>query len=223
MVARLRKMGAVSQIEVSHVTRLFGATAALRAVDVTFLPGHITFVQGPNGAGKSTLIAIVGTVLRPTSGRVVYHPLGGNRRKVREHVGRVAHDCHCYGELSGRANVELAAKLYGVDPREAWERTSERVQAGRFASQPVSTLSRGQKQRMALARALVHQPSVLLLDEPLSGLDHASVARMEKILLEERDRGTIVIVISHMQGIAERLDGRRVELRAGRIVSDEGP
>ena len=215
-------MGDISQIELRQVTRLFGATAALRSVDLSFSPGTINFVQGPNGAGKSTLVAIVGTVLRATSGQVLYHPIGANRRKVRRHIGRVAHDCHCYGELSGRANVELAARLYGVDPKEAWERTSARVHAGRFAKQPVNTLSRGQKQRVALARALVHRPSVLLLDEPLSGLDQASVRRMEQILEEECDLGTIVIVITHMQGIAERLEGRRVQLEGGRVVEDTG-
>lgn len=216
-------MAVISEIALRGVTRLFGANVALRAVDVSFRPGTISLVTGPNGAGKSTLMAIVGTILKPTVGTVKYAPLGGNRRKVRQHIGRVAHDCHCYGELTGRENVELTARLYGMDPVEAWRRTSARVEAGRFASQPVGTLSRGQRQRIALARALVHNPAVLLLDEPLSGLDKNSVRRMERILREERDRGTIVIVISHMQGIAERLEGRRIHMRAGRIDSiDEG-
>lgn len=212
-------MAVVSRIELRGVTRLFGANVALRSVDVSFEPGSISLVQGPNGAGKSTLMSIVGTIIKPTVGKVLYLPFGSNRRRVRQHIGRVAHDCHCYNELTGRENVELTARLYGVDPREAWRRTSARVEAGRFASQPVGTLSRGQRQRIALARALVHNPAILLLDEPLSGLDTSSVGRMERILREERERGTIVIVISHMQGIAERLEGRRINMRAGRIDS----
>lgn len=214
-------MAVISEIALRGVTRLFGANVALRKVDLSFVPGSISLVQGPNGAGKSTLMSIVGTILKPTVGTVQYAPLGGNRRRVRQHIGRVAHDCHCYNELTGRENVELTARLYGVDPKEAWRRTSARVEAGRFSSQPVGTLSRGQRQRIALARALVHNPAVLLLDEPLSGLDKASVRRMENILREERDAGKIVIVISHMQGIAERLEGRLISLRGGRVESIE--
>jgi len=207
----------VQRIVLQNVTRLFGATVALRGVSLELCAGPITFVQGPNGAGKSTLMGILSTTLQPTRGRVVYEPFGRDRRRVREHIGWVGHEPHCYSELSGRENVELAARLYGVDPTEAWKRTCARVQAESFSRQPVGTLSRGQKQRIALARALVHQPSVLLLDEPLSGLDSASVERMEGILREERDRGTIVIVISHMAGLAERMEGRRVFMKRGQV------
>jgi heme exporter protein A len=213
----------ISHIELRNVTRLFGGHVALRSIDVTFSPGPLTFVQGHNGAGKTTLMAIVGTILRPTKGHVVYAPHGAARQVARRHIGWVAHDSHCYAELSGRENVELAARYYGFEPRAAWEEACERVQAQRFGDQPVGTLSRGQRQRIALARALCHRPSVLLLDEPLTGLDQASVQRMESILLEERDRGTIVIVISHTAGMAERLEGRRIFMQQGRISSIEEP
>jgi heme exporter protein A len=216
-------MAGISRIEVRGVTRLFGANVALRAVDVDFAPGPITFVQGHNGAGKSTLISIVGTILKPSKGRVVYAPHGGSRQFARRHIGWVAHDSHCYPELSGRENVELAARFYGMEPKAAWQQACERVQAERFGGQAVGTLSRGQRQRIALARALVHTPSVLLLDEPLTGLDQASVQRMETILLEERDRGTIVIVVSHTAGMAERLEGRRIFMQQGRISRIEEP
>ena len=176
------RVSGISHIELRKVTRLFGGHVALRSVDLTFRPGPLTFVQGHNGAGKTTLMAIVGTILRPTKGQVLYAPHGASRLVARRHIGWVAH-----GE------------------------------------QPVATLSRGQRQRIALARALVHRPSVLLLDEPLTGLDQASVQRMEGILLEERDRGTIVIVISHTAGMAERLDGRRIHMQQGRIARVDEP
>jgi heme exporter protein A len=213
----------IARIEVQGVTRLFGASVALRSVDVEFEPGPITFVQGPNGAGKSTLLSIVGTALRPSKGTVVYAPYGASRQLARRFIGWVAHDSHCYAELNGRENVELAARIHGLDPKPAWRAVCARVQAERFAEQPVSTLSRGQRQRIALARALVHSPSVLLLDEPLTGLDAASVQRMENILLEERERGTIVIVINHTAGMAERLEGRRIFMQQGRIERIEEP
>jgi heme exporter protein A len=216
-------MGGISHIELRGVTRLFGANVALRAVDVDFRPGAITFVQGHNGAGKSTLMSIVGTVLKPSKGKVLYPPHGASRQLARRHIGWVAHESHCYAELNGRENVELAARLYGLEPQSAWRAVCERVQAERFGNQAVGTLSRGQRQRIALARALVHTPSVLLLDEPLTGLDQASVQRMEAILLEERDRGTIVIVISHTAGMAERMEGRRIYMQQGRITRIEEP
>ena len=216
-------MPGISRIELRGVTRLFGPNVALRAVDVDFEAGPITFVQGPNGAGKSTLMSIVGTVLKPSRGVVTYAPHGSSRQLARRHIGWVAHDSHCYADLSGRENVELAARIHGLPATEAWREACARVQAERFGGQAVGTLSRGQRQRIALARALVHAPSVLLLDEPLTGLDHASVERMEQILIEERDRGTIVIVISHTQGMAERLQGRRIYMHQGRIERIEGP
>ena len=209
--------GRIERIEVRGVTRLFGATPALRGVTTRFESGTISFLEGPNGAGKSTLLAVVGTVLRPTSGSVVYSPLGDDVEQVRPHIGWVAHDSHCYRELTARQNVELAGRLYGVDGKKAWERVCGRVAIESLEHRAVGTLSRGQRQRVALARALVHDPSVLLLDEPWAGLDAASGERLEQVLVEERDRGVMVIVVSHSSDLAARLAGVRVRLVGGRI------
>lgn len=213
-------MTAVERIEVRGVTRLFGATAALRGINYEFRRGTTTFVQGANGAGKSTLLSIVGTILQPTSGQVVYAPLGRSRVEARRHIGWVGHDSHCYRELSGRQNVELCAKLYGIDAAVAVNRAAERVQATRFFDQPVGTLSRGQRQRVALARALVHEPSILLLDEPLNGLDVSSVEQFERILKEEQARGGIIIVISHRPGWAETFQADVLTIQHGRVVGN---
>jgi heme exporter protein A len=210
----------IERIDVRRVTRLFGATPALRGVSTSFEPGRITFIEGPNGAGKSTLLAVIGTILRPTSGSVRYEPVGDDIDTVRAHLGWVSHDSHCYRELSARQNVELAARLHGVDPHAAWQDTGVRMGAEAFADKSVGALSRGQRQRVALARALVHRPSVLLLDEPWSGLDAASAERLESVLLAERDRGSIVIVVSHVVGLPERLGARRLRIVDGRIASD---
>lgn len=212
-------MSGLSGIEVSGVTRLFGATVALRGVHVRFEPGSITLLEGPNGAGKSTLLAIVGTMLRPTAGVVRYLPFGEDRERARAHIGWVSHETLCYRELSGRQNVELAARLHGVDPELGWRRVARRVGAEEFAHRAVRTLSRGQRQRIALARALVHQPNVLLLDEPWSGLDAESARRLEEVVLEERERGAMVLIVSHDPGLGERLGASRVRLERGRVVS----
>ena len=211
----------VKRIEVRAVTRRFGATLALRQVSSEFQAGTLTFLEGPNGAGKSTLLAIIGTVLRPTSGSVWYEPLGEDQELARRHIGWVAHDSHCYRELSGRRNIELVGQIHGVQQqREQVERVIARVGAEAFADRPVGTLSRGQRQRIALGRALVHQPGVLLLDEPWTGLDFASVERLEAVIREEVARGSLVIAVTHGAGTAERLGARRVRIEAGRVVAD---
>ncbi|HEY8943663.1 MAG TPA: ABC transporter ATP-binding protein [Polyangiaceae bacterium] len=209
----------VERIQVERVTRTFGATAALRGVTVAFDAGTLSLLEGPNGAGKSTLLAVIGTVLRPSSGTIRYTPVGEEPERIREHLGWVAHESHCYGELSARKNVELAARLHGLDAAQAWGRVASRLDIEHLADRSVATLSRGQRQRVALARALVHAPSVLLLDEPWTGLDNASVDRLETILREERDRGVLIIAISHGEGVAERLAARRVRIEQGRIAS----
>jgi ABC-type multidrug transport system ATPase subunit len=208
----------IERIVVDSVTRTFGAVAALRGVSLELRAGEIAMLEGSNGAGKSTLLAVLATVIRPTLGRVVYDPLGEDHELVRRELGWVAHESLCYRELSGRENVEIAARIYGVEPEAAWERTCARVEARAFGERPVGKLSRGQRQRIALARALVHEPSVLLLDEPWAGLDRASSELLEKALIDERDRGTLIVVSSHAPEQAERLRARRVQLAAGRVV-----
>jgi heme exporter protein A len=211
-------VGAIEHIEVRQVTRLFGATPALRAVSARFDVATVTLLEGPNGAGKSTLLAILGTVLKPTSGSLDYYPLGSDPERVRQHIGWVSHESLCYRELTARQNVELAARFQGVSVAGAWERVAARVGAESLAQRSVGTLSRGQRQRVALARALVHDPAVLLLDEPWSGLDRVSSANLEKVVMAERDRGALVIVVNHQEGLAERLGARVVRLENGRAT-----
>jgi heme ABC exporter ATP-binding subunit CcmA len=209
----------IARIEVRAVTRRYGATLALRQVSTSFDAGTLTFLEGPNGAGKSTLLAIIGTVLQPSSGAVWYAPLGDDQSQARRHIGWVAHESHAYRELSGRKNIELVAQIHGVaEAARHVERVIARVGAGSFADRPVGTLSRGQRQRIALARALVHDPDVLLLDEPWTGLDVASVDKLEAVIREEVARGSLVIAVTHGAGTAERLGARRLRIEAGRIA-----
>jgi heme exporter protein A len=209
----------VERIVVEGVTRTFGAIAALRGVNAEFRAGEMVALEGPNGAGKSTLLAVLATVIRPTFGRVTYEPFGDDVEAARPELGWVAHESLLYRELTGRENVELAARIYGVEDGDACGRACSRVEAGAFADRRVGTLSRGQRQRIALARALVHGPSVLLLDEPWTGLDAASAALLERELVAERERGTLVVVVTHAADQAERLRARRVRLEGGRIVT----
>jgi ABC-type multidrug transport system ATPase subunit len=213
----------IDRIVVDQVTRTFGAVAALRGVNLELSAGQICMLEGENGAGKSTLLSVLATVLKPTLGRVIYEPIGEELEQVRPELGWVSHESLCYRELTGRENVELAGRAYGVVDPTAWERARDRVDARAFADRPVRLLSRGQRQRIALARALVHAPSVLLLDEPWAGLDTKSSDLLERALIAERDNGTLVVVSSHAPDQAERLGARRIRLTAGRIAAPATP
>ncbi len=210
-------MSRIERIDVRGVTRTFGANAVLRGVDVSFEAGTLTLLEGPNGAGKSTLLALLGTVLQPTSGEILYPPLGADPLEIRRHLGWVAHESHCYRELSVRQNIEFAARVHGLSPSEAWQRVCERVDVQALAERRIGTLSRGQRQRAALARALTHEPSVLLLDEPWTGLDRRSAQELDRTLSSERERGTLIVVVHHGDDVAERLGARRVRLERGRV------
>jgi heme exporter protein A len=210
----------IEAVDVRGVSRAFGGRPVLRGVTTRFERGTVTFVEGPNGAGKSTLLGVIGTALAPTSGSVRYEPIGDAVEEVRRELGWLSHDGRMYRELTGRENVELAARLHGEDAHLAFAAVAGRLGVDEFADQPVATLSRGQRQRVALARALVHRPSLLLLDEPLTGLDADSATRLAAVITEERANGNIVVVVSHTEGFPERVGGRRLRLERGRIVRD---
>lgn len=208
---------AVARIDVAKLVKTFGPTVALRGVDVSFHAERLTLVEGANGSGKSTLLAILGTLMRPTSGRVEYAPIGTDRARVRRHIGWLSHETLAYPDLSGRQNIELYARLCGVEIGTEWARWADRFELGPFVERPVRTCSRGQKQRIALARALVHEPSVVLLDEPTTGLDKSGVARLLSIVDQEVSRGAMVIVVSHEPELFRERARARVVLDRGRV------
>jgi ABC-type multidrug transport system ATPase subunit len=207
-------------VELRGVTKTFGPVRALVGVSCTFASGCVTIVEGPNGSGKSTLLGIVGTLTRPTTGTVSHGDLGVERQEVRRSLGWLGHDSLCYPDLSGRENIELAARLFGCDPGAAFASAAARFELGAFVDRPARTYSRGQRQRVALARALVHGPRLLLLDEPTAGLDGVGVERLGAVVREEAARGAIVVVVTHDPGFAQRVGERRVTLERGRIAAE---
>jgi heme exporter protein A len=209
-------------VELRGVTKAYGPVRALVGVSCTFRGGLATVVRGPNGAGKSTLLAIVGTLAKPTAGHVDHGDLGQSRRDVRRSLGWVGHDSLCYPDLTGRENIELAARLQGEPPGEAFARASERFDLGAFADRPARTYSRGQKQRVALARALVHAPRLLLMDEPTAGLDSAATERLAAVVREEAARGAVVVLVTHDPVFGEAVAGAHVTLERGRVAEGSG-
>jgi heme exporter protein A len=205
-------------ILLDNVTKTFGPVRALVGVSCTFERGSITTLRGPNGSGKSTLLTIIGTLARPTSGRIDHGDLGSGSRSIRASLGWVGHESLCYPDLTGRENVELAASLQGCEPHRAFALAADRFDLHAFAGRPVRTYSRGQRQRIALARALVHSPALLLLDEPTTGLDATAAARLGAVLQEEAIRGATVILSTHDDAFARSLGGDLVTLERGRRV-----
>jgi len=212
-------MGPISTVVMQRVSRHFGSTVALVGIDASFAAGQITSLEGPNGSGKSTLLGILGTVLSPSRGEVLYNSKRVEAAEVRAQIGWLSHETHCYPDLSPRRNLELAASLYGVG-EEAWSTAAERFGVDAFAERMFRRLSRGQKQRVALARATVHAPSLLLLDEPTNGLDAEGIERLVGALAEEAQRGCIVVLVTHDAKLAERVAARRLYLERGRLRSE---
>jgi heme exporter protein A len=206
-------------VELRAVTKTYGPVRALVGVDARFEAGSVSVVTGPNGSGKSTLLAVVGTVASVTSGRVDHGSLGSSRAAVRATLGWVGHDSLCYLDLSGRENIVLAARLHGLDPLRAFEAVAARFELHGYADRPVRTYSRGQRQRLALARALVHEPRLLLLDEPTTGLDAASALRLRDVVREEARRGAVVVVVTHDEELARSVADARIALERGRLAS----
>jgi heme exporter protein A len=170
-------------IELRGAGRRYGERAALRDVTLTLEAGRTLVVFGPNGAGKTTLLRMLATLLRPHAGevRVLGRPLPADGYAVRGRIGFLGHEAMLYRELSGRENLRFYARLYGVDRARADEVLDAVGMAGR-GDDPVAELSRGMVQRLAIARAVLHEPELLLLDEPLANLDPAASAQIAALI-----------------------------------------
>jgi heme exporter protein A len=186
-------------IEVSGVSRSFGRRVAVDSVDFSLDPGECLALFGPNGAGKTTLLRVVAGLLKPTTGVV---RVGGKSLRddapARGQIGLISHQSMLYRALTARENVEFAARLYGMrDARGAATRALERIRILDRADTPVRSLSRGLQQRVSIARATVHDPVVVLLDEPYTGLDAAGGAALTEMLRLLRSSGASLILVTH--------------------------
>lgn len=218
----MREAAALSEVRIDSGVKRFGATLALRGVSAAFQVGELTLIEGANGSGKSTLLGVIGGVMRLSSGTVQFvGETGVVDAAPSGLLGWVSHESLSYADLTGRANVELAARLNGLDVIEGWRRAEERFGLGAYSGRPLRTCSRGQRQRIALARALVHAPAFVLLDEPTTGLDRHGVDQLMKILREELDRGAGICVVSHEPEPFRAMAGARLVLERGRVAVSE--
>ncbi len=205
-------------IELADVGRAYGERVALTGVTLAVEEGETLAVFGSNGAGKTTLLRVLATLLRPHGGeaRVLGRELPRDGWAVRGRIGLVAHDPLLYRDLTARENLRFHARLHDVPPKRA-EELLEAVGMARRGDEPVRSLSRGMTQRVAICRALLHEPELLLLDEPLANLDPGAAGAVAPLI----GRGPARVLISHdvEQGLAEAdlvlgLRGGRQELLA---------
>jgi heme ABC exporter ATP-binding subunit CcmA len=206
-------------LAVEQVSRHFGRRKALSNITFAAHRGSILGLLGPNGAGKSTLLAILATLLQPTSGTVRYGRTAGNPAALRGRIGMLGHDLYLYPELTARENLAFFSALYGErQPAEAADRALARAGLSDRGNDVVSSFSRGMRQRVALERALIHGPRLLLLDEPFTGLDEASVRALLHRLRALREEQAIVVLATHDLDVAEGLFDQAVFIREGRMV-----
>jgi heme ABC exporter ATP-binding subunit CcmA len=218
-MARAPELG----IRLRGVTKTFGATVALRRLDLDVPAGSYVALMGANGAGKTTLLKIVSGLAVPTKGTVTIAGVEMRHAgpKLRAQVGIVAHESMLYPDLSARENLRFHARLFGVaDAPTAIQETAELLGVDHVLDRPVRTLSRGTKQRVALTRALLHRPSVILLDEPYTGLDEAAAAALSSLLEDLARPDRVVLVTVH--DVARAICGPRrlLVLSDGRLVLD---
>ena len=197
----------------------FGPVAALRGIDLDVPVASTLAVLGPNGAGKSTLLRLVAGLARPTAGTLRVGPPGDDRRRTRGRVGYLAHSSFLYPALTARENLIFAARLYGVP--DAGRRAAELLEAQGLAAaadRPAGSFSRGMAQRLAILRGLIHDPSIVLLDEPYTGLDRAAAHALTERLHELRAAGRTLVLVTHELSRACELADRAVVLARGRVV-----
>lgn len=207
----------------ADVSRHFGRRRVLHKVSLQCGAGEIVALLGPNGAGKSTLLSIAATLLSPSSGDVRYGDHGAaSGPALRARIGVLGHDLSIYPELSAAENLAFFARAYGVTDVPAAVRSALERAGLEDRDDPVGRFSRGMRQRLALERALLHQPRLVLLDEPFTGLDDAATSALRVRLADLRTAGCIVVLATHDLETIDGLADRAVLLRGGRLLSIDG-
>ena len=204
-------------ITVSNLIKQFGRFAALRGVTAEFSGGKLYAILGDNGAGKTTLLRTLAGLSQPSSGEVAI--LGASKfHDICHQVGYMAHPSLLYDEMSGMENLQYFARLYGITGRTRCAEVIRSVGLDPDLVRPVGQYSQGMRQRLSLARALLNNPKILLLDEPFSNVDVHSAAEMVRLLAGTRDRGTTVFVVTHQASLLEHAADEFVWMEYGQIV-----
>ena len=210
-------------IETEGLIKRFGAIQALDRFSVRVETGESLAVFGPNGAGKTTLIRILTLGLRASGGAFRIAGLDPRREdlEIRRRIGVISHQSYLYDDLTARENLEFFARVYGVDdPRDRAAILLDEVGLGARADDPVRTFSRGMQQRVSLARALLHEPAIVFLDEPFTGLDPHAARTLRATLDRLRQDGRSVFLVTHNLAQGLELSDRWLILSRGRVAAE---
>lgn len=211
------------RLEAHGISKFFGDLTALRGVRLSMEPGDSVLLYGPNGAGKTTLLRTLAALARPNEGHVSFagRNLTENSQTAKAAIGFVSHATLLYGELTGRENLRFYGRLFGLRQLEVQiDRTLELFDVRHRADEPVRALSRGLQQRVSLARALLHDPEFLLLDEPFTGLDAEASRKLQKLLARLPEEGKGLVFSTHDFGQGASIARRLVALEKGQIRYD---
>lgn len=210
-------------ITIRKLVKTYGALPVLRSIDLDITRGESVALLGANGSGKSTLLRLVAGLSKATSGeiRVGGWELPREAHAIRAQIGLVAHRTLIYDNLTARENLRFFGRLYSLQDIDARiERGLARVGLAKRGSDVVRTFSRGMQQRLAIARALLHDPAVLLLDEPYTGLDVSAAEILDDLVLHSHTEGRTILLITHELERAARLAGRVIILSKGKVGYD---
>jgi len=210
-------------VKVEGLTKSFGTRLTLRGIDLEINQGESVVIFGPNGAGKTTLLKVLATIMNPSSGKVIIAGLDTKEsaEEARHLIGIVSHNTFLYGNLTAYENLDFYSRLYDVPVRQ--KRIHEVVEMVGMTPRlhnRVATLSRGMQQRLSIARSLLHKPSIILLDEPETGLDRQANAMLWEIFQAEGEQKRTIVLTTHNLERGLELAGRVLILDKGMIVYD---
>jgi heme ABC exporter ATP-binding subunit CcmA len=211
----------VPALEVSGVSKDFGRIIALRDVTFSVQPGEFVSILGRNGAGKTTLLNIISGVSRPSEGTVQLFGTNPSDRENKAKLAVISHEMFLYGNLTALENLEYYSRIYSVpDAQERIETVLKDVELTHRRFDLVATYSRGMTQRLTIARALLHEPSLLLLDEPFTGLDQHAIGMLITLLKRQKEMGRTILLTTHDLHTATALSDRYLVISKHKIVKD---
>ncbi|PLS01717.1 ABC transporter ATP-binding protein [Neobacillus cucumis] len=210
-------------IKLKKLTKQADNKLILRGVDLSIKKGETVAILGPNGAGKSTLLKVLATLIKPTSGQVMINglELRKNQIMIKKLLGYLPHSSLLYDHYSPLENLVFFGNIYGVkDVEKKARKLVKDVGLSFFLNEPVKNFSRGMIQRIAIARAIIHEPEILLLDEPHTGLDQGAISILNNVILSMKEKGTTTLMVTHDFKQAAEICDRVIIVKNGIIVDD---
>lgn len=214
-----------SILSLSNVSKSYGNFPVLKDIDLDIKKGEFVAILGPNGAGKTTLVKIMSTLSSPSEGvvEITRHNVAEDPASVRRMIGVISHETHLYNDLTAEENLRFFGKMYGISAGNLEGRINElleQVELSGRSDDRVATFSRGMKQRLSIARSLIHEPALLFLDEPYTGLDQHASRTFEKVLKDLDPEDTTRVMVTHDITNTFKMCSRVLILDDGRIVFD---